>query len=141
MKPNTILTRTEDIPRKHWLKYLDEFSKRHDGWLVDVEELMGERGAQREATALPFRGATAVLEPPSVTIELGGDPSDHVEHRIEAPEHIWIESLAGGAEAALEIESAGGRKTLMAFRSPQPPEAVDGMPAPRGRRFAPRKRR
>ncbi|HWC65392.1 MAG TPA: DUF5335 family protein [Thermoanaerobaculia bacterium] len=126
-----ILARTEEIPRKRWPRYFDEFSRRHDGWLVDVQELMGERGAQREATALPFRGATAVLDPrPAVTIELGRDAADHVEHRIEAPQRVWVESLAGGAEAALEIESARGRKTVIAFRSPQPPEAVDGMPAP-----------
>jgi uncharacterized protein DUF5335 len=138
-----ILARTEEIPRKKWPRYFDDFSRRHDGWLVDVQELMGDRGAQLEASGLPFRGATAVLEPrPGLTLELGRDPADHVEHRIEAPERVWVESLAGGAEAAIEIESAGGRKTVIAFRSPQLPEAVDGMPAPaRGRRVPPRKRR
>jgi hypothetical protein len=135
-----ILARTEEIPRKKWPRYFDDFSRRHDGWLVDVQELMGDRGAQREATALPFRGATAVLDPrPGLTIELGRGAADHVEHRIDAPERVWVESLAGGAEAALEIESAGGRKTVIAFRSPQLPEAVDGMPAPT--RARPRKTR
>ena len=143
MERNEILTRTEEIPRRHWPVYFDDFSRRHEGWLVNVEELMGERGAQTEASSLPFHGATAVLDPnPSITIEVGRGPDDHVEHRIEDPRRIWIESLPGGAEAAVSIESAGGRRTLIEFRSPQPTEAVDGMAAPpRARRKAARKRR
>ncbi len=142
MDSDTINTRTEEIPRKHWPLFFDEFSRRHEGWLVDVEVLMGERGAQKEVSALPFYGATAVLDAPaSVTIELGGREADHVEHRIDAPDRVWLESLADGAEAALDIESEGGRKTLLKFRSPQPAEAVDGIASPRPRRSSPPKRR
>jgi Family of unknown function (DUF5335) len=124
-----ILTRTEEIPKKRWRKFLDDFGRRHEGWRVKVEELIPDRGAQTEAVDLPFFGATYEPEPPgSVTIELGGAGTDHIEHRISGPSRIWVESLANGAEAALEIEAEGDRKTLISFRSPQPTESVDGLP-------------
>jgi hypothetical protein len=130
MRPEKIVTRTEEIPKKRWPKYFDEFSRRYEGWLINIEELLRDRGAQKEASELPFHGATAVLKPrPSVTIEVGRK-ANHIEHRVDSPEKIWIESLAGGAVMALNIESAGGRKTLLSFRSPMPVEMVDGIAAP-----------
>jgi len=130
-----ILTRTEEIPKKKWRTFFEEFSRRHEGWLVKVEELIPDRGAQTEAVDLPFFGATFEPEPPgSVAIELGGIDNGHLEHRVEAPTRVWVESLAGDAEAAIEIESRGDRKTLVSFRSPQPPESVDGLPGPPPRR-------
>jgi hypothetical protein len=139
MVTNTIRTRTQEIPRRRWRAFFEEFSRRHDGWLVDIEELMSDRGAQKEVTGLPFHGASAVASPrPSVVIEVGWGPDGHIEHRIDGCRKIWVETLSGGAEAAVEIESAGGRRTLLEFRSPQPTEAVDGMAAPARRRVSPR---
>jgi len=135
MESSTVRTRTQEIPRRRWKAFFEEFSRRHEGWLIDVEELMGDRGAQKEVSGLPFHGASATAAPwASVVIEAGRGPEDHIEHRIEGSRRIWVESLSGGAEAAVEIESAGGRRTLLEFRSPQPTEAVDGMAAPRRRR-------
>lgn len=135
METNTIRTRTQEIPRRRWPAFFEEFSRRHDGWLVDVEELIAERGAQREISGLPFHGASAIASPrPSVAIEVGRGADDHIAHRIEDCRRVWVEILEGGAEAAVEIESAGGRRTLLEFRSPQPVEAVDGMAAPPSRR-------
>ena len=134
MNSKTILTRTEEVPRKRWPQFFDEFSRRHDGWRVDVEVLMGQRGAQYEVSDLPFFGATVVLEDsPSITIELGGRETDNVEHRIGDVRRVWVESLADGRDVALDIESEGGRKTILLFRAPQPVEAVDGMASPSSR--------
>ena len=46
-----------EIPRDEWVKYLDGFSRRHEGWPVTVEVLGAEVGAQVEAQELPLRGA------------------------------------------------------------------------------------
>jgi hypothetical protein len=131
MDPKPILTRTEEIPQKRWPQFFDAFSRRHEGWRVDVEVLMGEQGAQYEVSDLPFFGASAVLEDsPTVTIELGGRETDNIEHRIGDVRRVWVETLVDGREAGLDIESEGGRKTLVVFRAPQPVEAVDGMALP-----------
>ena len=51
-----------EIPRGEWVKYLDGFSRRHEGWLVTVEVLGAEIGAQVEAQELPLEGITAELK-------------------------------------------------------------------------------
>ena len=124
-----VSTRTEEVPKRKWGGFFDEFSRRHEGWRVDVEEFSPAQGAQKEVSNLPFFGATFEFGPQEgVVLELGGAGAAHLEHRIPAPFRVWVESLGEGAEASLEVESEGNRKTLISFRAPQPPEAVDGIP-------------
>lgn len=132
----------EEIPKGLWGEFFDGFSRRHRGWLVTVEELIPDVGPLEEARQLPLEGIVADPRRGGVLLLLGSRPEDHVEHRLEEPMRVWVETLAGGAEAALEIESAGGRKTILSFRSPSPVESVDGLArdsppppkAPRGAR-------
>jgi hypothetical protein len=130
-----ISTRTEEIPKRKWAEFFDEFSRRHEGWLVDVDDLSSGQGAQKEVSDLPFFGATLESGPKGgIILELGGARTAHLEHRITAPSRVWVESLGERVEASLEVESEGDRKTLVSFRAPQPPEAVDGLPGLPGRR-------
>jgi hypothetical protein len=62
-----------------------------------------------------------------VLINVGKTPADHVSHKIENPVHIWLQKTEAGANAAVEIEAEDDSKTLLRFRSPMPPELVDGV--------------
>ena len=124
-----VSTRTEEVPKRKWGGFFDEFSRRHEGWLVDVEELSAAEGAQKEVSNLPFFGATFESGPQGgVVLELGGAGTAHLEHRIPVPSRVWVESVGERTETSLEVESEGNQKTLISFRAPQPPEAVDGIP-------------
>ena len=121
---------TREIPRDEWVAFFDGFSRQHEGWLVAVEVLGADIGAQVEARELPLGGVTADLkgrDEGAISITLGESAENHVMHTITAPAHIRLEQTAEGANAALQIESAGGATTLLRFRSALLPEMVDGV--------------
>lgn len=121
---------TREIPREEWIEFFDGFSRQHEGWLVTVEVLSSELGAQVEARELRLEGITADLKgdgEDTISIMVGETPDDHVTHTITAPSHVRLEQTQEGANEALQIESASGAMTLLRFRSAVLPEMVDGV--------------
>ena len=119
-----------EIPRNEWVEFLDSFSRQHEGWLVTVEVLGAEIGAQVEAQELPLQGITADLKGGGedvISIILGGGATEHVTHSITGPTHVRIEQTEDGADMTLQIESSDGVTTLLRFRSAVLPEMVDGV--------------
>lgn len=119
---------TFDIPRADWTAALAEFNTMHSSWLVSVEVLTPGMGAQPEIAGMALTGLT--FEPArggAIVIAAGRDADAHVAHVIEAPTHVRIARTGSGADAALEIESADGAKTILRFRKAVLPETVDGV--------------
>jgi hypothetical protein len=119
-----------EIPRDEWIEFLDSFSRQHEGWLVTVEVLGAEIGAQVEAERMALGGITADLKGGGedvISIILGKQSADHVTHNITQPTHIRIEQAESGADLALQIESMRGVTTLVRLRSAMLPEMVDGI--------------
>jgi hypothetical protein len=120
----------KEVPREEWAEFLDGFSRQHEGWLVTVEVLGEETGAQVEAEAKPLEGVTAELNgggEGSISITVGRTPAGRVTHNVAAPTHVRIERAENGADMALQIESSGGATTLVRLRSAMLPEMVDGV--------------
>ena len=40
---------TREIPREQWIRYFDDFSKNHEGWIVTLEVIGSDIGDQEEA--------------------------------------------------------------------------------------------
>jgi hypothetical protein len=119
-----------EIPREEWTAFLDSFSRQHEGWLVTVEVLGEEIGAQVEAEEMMFEGVTADLKGVSedvVSIMLGKGSKERVTHNITQPTHVRIEQTEDGADMALQIEAGDRVTTLLRFRSAVLPEMVDGV--------------
>jgi hypothetical protein len=119
-----------EIPRDEWAKFLDSFSRQHEGWLIRLEVLGAEIGAQVEAQELPLEGITAELKSGGedvISIILGGGSRERVTHNITQPTHVRIEQTESGADMTLQIESRSGVTTLVRFRSAMLPEMVDGI--------------
>lgn len=87
----------------------------HDHWLVSVD---GEKAT------LPLAEIIA-RDDGRVTITLGGDISHHRRIVIDAA-RVRVEQQ-DGVDQGVDIESADGHTTRLQFRSPMPPELVDGM--------------
>ncbi len=120
---------TREIPRDEWDSFFDSFSLRHQGWLVTVEVLGADSGAQVEAKQMPLDGISAELKRRGediISIFIGRNPQEHVTHTIHAPERVWLKEIEDGADEVLEIESES-LTTLMRFRSAMLPEMVDGI--------------
>ena len=121
---------TREIPRENWNSFFDTFSRQHEGWLATLEVLGRDFGAQEEAHELPLEGvsiSSGTNEAETIAISIGKTPESHISHTVLKPTHVWIEQTQDGADAALEIESEDETKTLLRFRSPVPPEFVDGV--------------
>jgi hypothetical protein len=79
-------------------------------------------GCQVGARDLPLEGIVAGRTGRGpISIHMGRDPKNHVEHEVVKPIQVWVELADDGAEEALDIESEDGTKTLVIFG----PETVD----------------
>lgn len=115
-----------EIPRAAWTAALNEFSTRHEGWLISVDVWTPEIGALPEIHDLPLLGVIADrgTDEAAVTITALTSDRDPISHTIRRPTSLALERLADGATAALHIESAGGVKTSLRFRAPAIAEPV-----------------
>jgi Family of unknown function (DUF5335) len=128
--------KTKEIPKNEWPEFFDTFSRQHEGWLVTLEILGSEIGAQVEERELAFEGIVDEwdeVQGNQIAIMIGAKPDDHVTHSISHPTQVSLEQTDEGADAALAIKSSDGVTALLRFRSPMLPEMVDGIVAQESR--------
>lgn len=119
---------TRQIPKTEWPSFLENFGQRHEGWVVKLEILNPDIGAQVEATGLVLEGLTDEYNEVTgntIMIMAGNTPEDHLTHSISHPTEVSLERTDGGADVALSIKSADGTTSLLSFRSAFLPEMVD----------------
>lgn len=110
---------TQEVPQYEWARFFDEFSRRHQAWLVTVE-MTGQRiGHQVQVRDLAFEGVT--VEPneigeDEITIMAGARPEAHISHTVRSPRRVWLKQNDEAEDEAVEIESFGGN-VLVSFRS------------------------
>jgi hypothetical protein len=116
------------VPRSEWFRFFEEFSRRHDGWLVTVRVLHPRLGSQVEVRDLPLEGIVSNADAQGpISLHLGATLARNIEHEITSPRQVWVEVSDKGAEQAVEVLSDDGTKTIVEFRVPALPEEVDGM--------------
>ena len=123
--------RTCEIARPDWITELNAFSSLHEGWLVSLEVISTQIGAQAAAANLPLIGVT--FEPGgggAIAIGVGDLHGDRLTHVVPAPQRVAIERNERGADMALAVDSADGAKTILRFRTATLPETVDGLLRP-----------
>ena len=121
--------KTRQIPKEEWGTFFDNFSRRHDGWMVTLEILDNEIGAQVEGRELTLKGIVDEwdeIKGNEIMVMVGTRPDDHVTHTIANATEVSLEQTDGGADVALAINSSDGTTALLRFRSPLLPELVDG---------------
>lgn len=116
-----------EVPVERWKEILEEFGVMHQGWLVSVDVLSSELGAQPEINDLPLLGVTA--EPGRdgsiIAVSVGRSAAERFMHTMVAPSRVWLERPFDGSGRALQVESADGTKTILRFRTPERPDSVD----------------
>jgi uncharacterized protein DUF5335 len=111
----------KQTPKDEWSKFFDVFSRQHEGWLVKLEILGTEIGAQNQERELAFGGIVDEWDETHgnrIVIMVGEKPDEHVTHSIAGPTEVNVEEVNEGAPAMLAIKSADGVMALMRFRSP-----------------------
>jgi len=122
--------KTKEIPKNEWAEFFDGFSRKHEGWLVNVEILGPEIGAQVEVRETPLAGITDEwheVEGNTIMIMTGAKPEGHMTHSISHPMSVSLEQTDAGADAALAIKSNDGTTTLLRFRAAALPELMDAV--------------
>jgi hypothetical protein len=122
---------TRDIPRNQWIRFFDNFSKNHEGWVVNLEVISSDIGDQELVRGLPLVGISADVKAHEDRIEIivGGRPDVDVTRFIERPKHVWVKESGIPGDEAIEIESEDGIKTLLNFHRIRPEETERQLPA------------
>lgn len=104
----------KEIASNEWAAFFESFTMSHDHWLVSVD---GEK------ESLPLEGIIARDQ--QIVIRLGGDISHHRRIVIDA-DKVTVQQN-NGIDEGVVILSKDGHTTRLQFRSPMPPELVDGI--------------
>lgn len=107
---------TQTIPPDQWRTKLNKLSQSFEGWLVSLDVIAQSNGAMREFRQIPLLGITAEPDGP-IVISVAEVTGEHVTHIIRSPTRVLLDKTESGANAALEIESADGTKTVLRFRT------------------------
>ena len=107
---------TLTIPPDQWTVRLNRLSDAFEGWPVSLDVIAGADGQPREFNQIPLLGITAEPNGP-IVISVARPTGEHVTHIIESPTRVLLGRTDRGANAALEIESADGTRTVLRFRS------------------------
>ena len=119
-----------EIAPSEWDSFLDAFSRKHEGWLVTVEEVTGGGGRPRvEAREQPLQHVSVNRHEQSIAIAVGRPP-DHLTHTVNGAARLVVAQSDTGADHGLAIEHQDGRSTWIRFRAAVRPDEVDGLPAP-----------
>lgn len=115
------------IERSEWQRFVDSFSRQHDGWLISVSV---DEGAVQRRTLVrdaPLRGVVAEWSRGGSLMVFTGDAEPHDTHFIAHPVALSVEETDDAAEAELTITDDAGVSTHIELRSPIRPELVDGI--------------
>jgi hypothetical protein len=121
---------TREIPREEWIDFFDDFSKKHEGWIVVVEVISSELGDQEAINNLPLVGISADIRAGENRIVIigGGRTDADVNRIINNPKRVWHKPPKRVADDAIEVESADGVTTLITFKYVPPEEADRHLP-------------
>lgn len=125
--------KTKEIPESDWSAFFDSFSRQHEGWLITMEVVGTEIGAQVQGQDLTLEGITNEHNKANgntIITMIGARPDEHITHNIESPTQVSLSQTDEGADAVLAIKSRDNLTTLLRFRSPMLPEFVDGVVDP-----------
>ena len=123
---------TKEIQQTEWPAFFDNFSRQHDGTLVNLEIFGSEMGDQFEGRALALEGMTAEWDEGSgyrLAIMMGAKPDDHITHNISKPVQVNLEQTDEGIDTALAIKAADGTTTLLRFHAAVVGERADAVGA------------
>jgi len=112
--------KTLEIPRNEWVRRLNEFTKMHDGWLVSLDVFGPDIGAQPSITNLPLIGVSAdrSTRDRTIYISVARFQAGHFTHVVPGVTHLFLTHVHNGADAAVEIVSQHGVRTILRCRAP-----------------------
>ena len=116
------------IPQKQWREFLQEFSRRHHGWLVTVETHDLETSEDVASRFLPLQSIALDLEDeknPRINVTVRSDQKE-IRQILFRPSEVVLYRSARGDEEAVRVVSINTTTTIR-LRVATSPELVDGV--------------
>ncbi len=110
---------TQELPRERWRVYFDDLN-RHLGATEATVEIDGsDLGAQVEAESLILTGISYDDRDEVFVISLAepGSPRDGIEHMVQQPRRIAVDSAAAALPTTIEVDDAEDGRTLLELRA------------------------
>ena len=106
--------RTQIIPRDQWVRFLDDFTREHQGWRVRIEVTGGARSGV-QAQDVPLEGVSADLRgsEQGISITVGNEQEPGLTHFIPGARRLVVRRTGAGNDEALEIEAGDGSRTVL----------------------------
>ncbi len=113
---------TNEIPKQDWKQFFDDLSREKLDWQTKIEVMNNETGAQILTEGLPLGGLTFEDAEGQERIEVmvGSGTENHQTHNILEPEKVYFRRADDRQVGTVEIEDAGGTKTLVHIIQPMP---------------------
>jgi hypothetical protein len=116
--------KTRIVSPHEWRSFFRDFSRIHSGALITINVSGPGVGSHDEVVDQPFRGISE--DGDEIFVHVGdGSEHPHLERRVERVDAIRVQQTDEGADAAVEIASIDGTRTMVRFRSPALPELLD----------------
>ena len=109
---------TREIPQAEWPSFLDTFSSTYEGWPATLDIIGPDVGSQHQIEGLPLIGVTGEAPGEPTLYVHAGAGLNQLTHTIGHVTHLRIDQPDGGAEVALQIESADDVTAILMCRSP-----------------------
>ncbi len=127
-----------EIPRTDWHRFAEEFTRRHRGWLVELDVFPtkdaaecapADDEAQRQlARGLPLASLMAVPNPHGTSFVLqGGTERRTTRVLVARPKSVRVQKTADEADVGLCIDAEDGQTTRLAFRVASRPDTTNGL--------------
>jgi len=109
----------QEIPRQEWIRFCNDYSRQHEGWIATIEVRGTDVGDRVEARGLPLRGVTYEekgTDQGSIEIYLDQGVDRNEAHVVNHPTRVFVNRDAG-MDQDLEVDADDGTKTFVRFEN------------------------
>jgi hypothetical protein len=112
------------VSEKDRQSFFRDFSRIHNGALVTVSVAAPGAGSHDEVVNESLRGISEDRD--EIFVHTGdGRERPHLARRVRNVDSVLLQQTDEGADAAVDIASVDGSRTVVRFRSPALPELLD----------------
>ena len=116
--------RTRIVSHKEWQSFFQEFSRIHHGALISISVTAPGERSHDEVMNQSLRGISEDRE--DIFVHTGnGAGRSHLARHVRNVDTVLVQQTDEGADAAVDIASTDGTRTIVRFRSPALPELLD----------------
>ena len=113
-----------EIPANDWERFLESFTKQHQGWIASVATVSEKRTSMQ---AIACRVQRITSEASQIRFSMECERGNRIEESVTKPVRLVFKRDEEGAHQGLDVVSSDRSVTMLRFRAPVRPEILDGV--------------